>query len=65
MDKGGHWGMTKRNLKKTFSTIIAMAAILVTLIALRPVRFGGAVGTLGDEDVGNNVLSVVEYEECL
>lgn len=42
-----------------------MAAILVTLIAVRPVRFGGAVGTLGDEDVGNNVLSVVEYEECL
>lgn len=57
--------MTKRNLKKTFSTIIAMAAILVTLIALRPVRFGGVAGTLGDEDVGNNVLSIVEYNECV
>lgn len=57
--------MTKRNLKKTFSTIIAMAAILVTLIALRPIRFGEAVGILGDEDVGNNVYSIVESDECL
>lgn len=57
--------MTKRNLKKTFSTIIAMAAILVTLIAVRPVRFGESVGILGDEDVGNNVYSIVESDECL
>jgi len=65
MDKGGHWGMTKRTLKKTFSTIIAMAAVLLALIAIKPGRFGGAVGILGDEDDDTDVFAIVDVIEDL
>ena len=57
--------MTKRALKKTFSTIIAMTAILLALIAIRPGKFAGAVGTLGDEDDDTDVFAIVDVIEDL
>ena len=56
--------MTKETIKKTVSTLVAMAAILLTVLFVSPVK-GNVVGTLGDEDYGIIAYGVIEADEML
>ena len=62
VDKGGHWGMTKKSFKKTVSMLLAMAALVFAVFSVKPIGF-----TLddGDEDDGFCICSVVEEDELL
>ena len=53
--------MTKKSIKKTVSAVVAMTAVLFTLISVSP------IGTLsdGDEDEGVAVYSIEIGDELL
>lgn len=61
-DKGGHWGMTKKSIRKAVSMLLAMAALVFAVFAIKPIGF-----TLddGDEDDGFCICSIIAEDELL